>query len=115
MNNEPCPMCNKHHDQTRPCFSPEPLPPVRVERLVRHPKVGDVLAWRVERGGIGHIVLWTKSHWTMTACGTWGSGDTVTKQLPKRICSKCRSALKQLSMPNKEVSDERHSQASNCP
>lgn len=28
MNNQPCPMCNKHHDQHRPCFSPEPLPPV---------------------------------------------------------------------------------------
>ncbi len=28
MNNETCPMCNESHDQSRPCFLPEPLPPV---------------------------------------------------------------------------------------
>lgn len=35
MNNELCPMCSKHHDQDRPCYSPKPLPPVRVQQVVR--------------------------------------------------------------------------------
>jgi hypothetical protein len=89
--------------KTDPRQEPASAPPVGSSALVRHPTLDDVPAWRMD-SGIGHIVLWTKEHWTYTACGIWGSGDAVERQKPKRICSRCRATLKELRMPNTQLS-----------
>jgi hypothetical protein len=60
--------------------------------------IEQVPMWGIDRG-IGHIVLRSDTRWTSTACGVHGTGYSLTKRQPKKICSKCRAALNQLKAP----------------
>ena len=64
--------------------------------------IDDVVFWcqLYRGGGVSHIVT-ISGYYVMTACGTMTSGATVTKDKPKRICRRCREALKDLR-PAKE-------------
>tara|TARA_R110000824_G_scaffold95990_11_gene230370 strand:+ start:23834 stop:24067 length:234 start_codon:yes stop_codon:yes gene_type:complete len=58
--------------------------------------IDDVPAWMIDRG-IGHIVAGQGlgSGWAQWACGTqlpYGNDD-ILKDVPKRICKKCRAEL----------------------
>lgn len=48
---------------------------------------------------VGHIVLSSDTRWTRTACGIYGTGFTLSPQLPGRICAKCRAQLPKLGQP----------------
>jgi hypothetical protein len=64
----------------------------------------DVKKWHVE-SGIGHIVCQIKDPGLYTACDTlhWGTGlESCQDERPKRICKKCREALKYLIIAHKE-------------
>jgi hypothetical protein len=58
--------------------------------------IEDVPAWMVQRG-VGHIVAGPGfgSGWARWACGTqlpYGNDD-IKREVPGRICKKCRAAL----------------------
>lgn len=44
--------------------------------------------------GRGHIVASTDERWTRTICGSLIVGGELMNSKPRRICSKCREALK---------------------
>lgn len=53
--------------------------------------------------GLGHVVMFVRDPGTYTACGSllWGyeppKSSAAKKRVPKRICGKCREALKEIN------------------
>jgi hypothetical protein len=48
--------------------------------------------------GIGHAVQGTNCGWFQTGCGTLTPGGTEQKEVPKRICRRCRERLKEATL-----------------
>jgi hypothetical protein len=53
--------------------------------------------WGVLRG-IGHAIVQTRSRWSATACDQFSPSYDLTKDVPARICRKCRLRLKQATL-----------------
>jgi hypothetical protein len=49
--------------------------------------------------GIGHAIMQTRSYWSVTACDQFSPSYDLTKNVPARICRKCRARLKSVSVP----------------
>lgn len=56
-------------------------------------EIKDVPLW-LTSAGIGHVVVSIRSGWTSTLCDTMVSFPGDEKEIPKRICRKCREKLK---------------------
>lgn len=64
--------------------------------------VEQVPCWITDKG-VGHVVMFVRDPGTYTACGTlmWGcyppKSKATKKRVPKRICGKCRAAIKDIN------------------
>jgi len=60
-------------------------------------KIKDVPLWRIYKG-IGHIVMVSQDSWISTACNIMTPNGIDTKEIPKRKCRKCMTALPKLKI-----------------
>ena len=68
-----------------------------VDRRETGVKIEDVPKWLILEG-IGHAIASSRYGWRHTLCRIWTPNGATVDIPPKRICRKCRAALKTLTL-----------------
>ena len=53
-----------------------------------------VRLWAIDARRIGHVVYAAEQGWVSTVCDVWSPNLETQTEVPRRICSTCRSRLK---------------------